>query len=473
MKNPIFKISIILGLLIFSLGNNVHAQNPTISPLGSGTNPVPRYPEGDIRKLYTDTIDNKLYAVGSFVSIGGKKCYGTAVWDGQTWDSLGSGIREFTFSDAIQTVLDVVRYKNEIYIAGSFYKCGGKDMVGIARWNGVEWNNVGGLLKPNNFGAWGSGNSMEVYNDTLYFVGDYDSLGTVASRGIAKWDGQTWTDLTYNFPSPCIFTYAYALKHYNGNLHLAGNMNCSPTLVEEPILKLVNDQWLTVGPGISGDAFIGSFEIYQGSLYAGGYFSAQAGNIENNIFYTNNDIYFPMNGGTLPSTVSNIMTYKNELYVVGQINIAGGLPVTRIAKWDGQQWLPVSLQLQDYSISGTALALAEYNSKLIIAGSFSSINGTTVSNIASVDFGTSSINTIPSNSVFTLYPNPSSNSFSVKVNDQVQLKKLEMFNSIGQKVYCQIDNLQQSIDVSKLSKGIYLVCIATDKGVAREKLVVE
>ncbi len=472
MKNPTLKISIILGLQIFFLSNNVHAQFPIISPLGSGTNPVPN-PIGDIRKLYTDTIDNKLYAVGSFVSIGGKKCYGTAVWDGQTWDSLGSGIREFTWSDAIQTVYDVVRYKNEIYIAGAFYKCGDKDMVGIARWNGVEWNNVGGLLKPDNLGAWGSGNSMEVCNDTLYFVGDYDSLGTVASRGIAKWDGQTWTDISYNFPIACDFTYAGAIIHNNGDLHLAGNMNCSPELAEEPILKLVNNQWVTVGPGIGGDGYINTFENFQNSLYVGGYFSAQAGNIENNIFYTNNNQYYSMSGGTLPSVVFDMMEYNSELYVIGQINTAGGIPVTRTAKWDGQQWYSVPLQLQNNSGYGTALALAEYNGKLIIAGGFSSINGTPVSNIASIDFGTSRINTLSSNSAFTLYPNPTSNSFSIKVNDQVQIKKLEMYNSIGQKVYSQVDNLQQAIDVSKLSKGIYLVSIATDKGIAREKLIVE
>ncbi len=472
MKNLILRISIIYNLLFFFLFFGVFAQYPTISPLGSGINPVIGAP-GEIRKLYTDTIDNKLYAVGSFVSIGGVKCYGVAVWDGQTWDSLGSGIREWTTSNGIQRVSDIVRYKNEIYIAGPFYKCGDKDIIGIARWNGIEWNNVGGNLMPDTFGFWANGNALEVYNDTLYFLGKFDSLGSVASRGIAKWDGQSWTDLTYNFPAACELTYAVALKHYDGNLHLAGNLGCTPTLTEEPILKLVGQNWVTVGPGVGGDAFIGTFEIYQGNLYAGGYFSAQSGNIDNNVFYTKNDIYYSMGGGTLPSSVASLFNYKNELYIVGQIDQAGALPVTRIAKWDGQNWYPVNLSIQDASNIGTALALAEYNGQLIIAGAFVSINGIPVSDIASVDFGTTSFNTLSSNSVFTLYPNPTSNSFSIKVNDQVQIKKLEMYNSIGQKVYSQVDNLQQAIDVSKLSKGIYLVSIATDKGIAREKLIVE
>ncbi len=467
MKKIIF---IILYCSFFNF--NSYPQNISIQSLGSGVDLLPTFQRGFVKQLYTDTIDNVLYATGNFISIGGKKCYGIAKWDGQTWDSLGSGIKEFDFFDGIQNVNDVVRYKNEIYICGAFLKCGRKNIIGIARWNGTEWNNVGGLLNYASIGNLPSGAKMEVYNNELYFIGSFTSIGNVNSNGIAKWNGNNWTDLSQNFPSNCDLFISRSIIHFNGDLHIAGNINCS-TGAEERLLKKVGNQWINVGPGFEGDCWINKLTIFQNNLYIGGYFFTQSGNVDNSLAYTDGISYFPTSGGVLPSNLYNMFDYNNELYVGGQINFAGFQPVNRIAKWDGVQWINTGLSIENpQTVNGLLGSFAEYNGKLVVGGQFTSINGTTVYNIASVDF-TSGIPNQKPNSIFRIYPNPTNTTFTVQAKDLAQLKSIQVFNALGQLVYTQRAEIENTIDVSGFSKGLYMVEVRTDKGVAREKLMVE
>ncbi len=450
---------------------------PDVLRLGSGVDFLPTVSRGAVRQLYTDTIDNVLYAVGNFVSIGGVKCYGVAKWNGQTWDSLGSGIRQSTLYDNIQNIKDIVRYKNEIYICGAFTTCGGKNITGIARWNGLEWNNVGGDLQYASIGNLPSGNKMEVYQNELYFSGSFTSIGNNSAKAIAKWNGQTWTNLSQNFPINANIFAIHNIVHYKNELHIAGNFNFDGNVPHEQILKKVGNSWVQVGAGLNGDAWIFKLRVFQNNLYAGGYFFVQNNNPENSIFYTDGVNSFPMAGGLLPATVTDMFEYENELYICGQINFAGTLPINRIVKWDGTQWLYVNISVNlgttlPYG-DGTLLTFAKYNGKLIMGGGFTNINGVIAYNIASVDFGTSGIQNLKPNSIFKIYPNPTNTTFTVQAKDFAQLESIQVYNALGQLVLTQKAEIENMIDVSGFSKGLYMVEVRTDKGVAREKLMVE
>ncbi len=468
----------LIFILVFFVSYNSSAQNPTIQSLGSGVDLLPTFSRSSIGRLFTDTISNKLYAVGGFISIGGKKCYGVASWDGQNWDSLGSGIKEFPNFDGIQNVSDIVRFNNEIYICGAFYKCGGKNINGIARWNGTEWNNVGGILNYTNLSTLPSGAKMEVYQNELYFVGSFTSIGSVNSNGIAKWDGQTWTDLSQNFPNDCYLN-LFDLLHFNNEFYVGGNTNCS-TSPEERLLKKVGNSWVSVGPGFNIDATINRLTIFQNQLYIGGYFFTRYANVDNSMVHFDGVNYFPTAGGILPSNLWDMFEYNNELYVCGQLDFAGFQQVGGIAKWTGTQWSNPNLLLYKALIlpsvpngrTGTARSMAEYNGKLVIAGSFDQINGITVYNIASVDFTSGIFNPKP-NSIFKIYPNPTNTTLTVQAKDLAQLESIQVYNALGQLVLTQKAEIENMIDVSGFSKGLYIVEVRTDKGVAREKLMVE
>ena len=459
----------IIGLFVLLIPFFALSQSITIQPFSSGVNNHPTIGRGNIRDMFVDTMDNSLYAVGDFVQMGGKMVYGVAKWDGIAWDSLGSGIREFEWFDGIQHVDYVTKYKNEIYISGAFYKCGRKTIWGIARWNGTEWNDVGGSMK----GYYPSGGQMEVYNNELYLIGKFDTIGNIPSKGIAKWDGNTWTDLSQNFYQGCYNDGLFSLIHYNNELYVGGNINCP--FLGERLSKRVGNTWVQVGPYITGDARLNKLRIFQNNLYIGGYFFAQDGNLDNSFMYYNGNNFFPTAGGILPSNVLDMIDYKNELYVCGQINYAGFQPMNRTAKWTGTQWVNTGIVLQDNSNqlnTGQPECWIEYNNKLVIGGFFKAVNGVTASGIASIDFGGVSVNNLDKNSPFKLYPNPTNSTFSLEIANFSNFKSVSIYNSLGQTLLQQ-KSPEKTFDVSNYAKGMYVVEVQTDKGISRQKLMVE
>jgi hypothetical protein len=82
--------------------------------------------------------------------------------------------------------------------------------------------------------------------------------------------------------------------------------------------------------------------------------------------------------------------YRGDLIVGGRITEAGGVTVSRIARWDGVSWQPLGTGLRrpDSFDEPFVTALAVYNDELIVAGSFSLAGGVFAANVARWD-GTS------------------------------------------------------------------------------------
>jgi len=73
-------------------------------------------------------------------------------------------------------------------------------------------------------------------------------------------------------------------------------------------------------------------------------------------------------------------------------------------------------------------------------------------------------------SQFELHPNPASKEFKIKLKGDIRLEKAILYNQLGQFIK---EETKSIIDVSKLSKGLYLVEIVTNKGKVTKKVIVE
>jgi len=72
----------------------------------------------------------------------------------------------------------------------------------------------------------------------------------------------------------------------------------------------------------------------------------------------------------------------------------------------------------------------------------------------------------------TLYPNPTSK--DVNISSENIINSIEVFNSLGQKVYQEkAKSKERTIDVSSLLKGVYIIGVNTEKGYSRKKLIKE
>jgi hypothetical protein len=76
------------------------------------------------------------------------------------------------------------------------------------------------------------------------------------------------------------------------------------------------------------------------------------------------------------------------------------------------------------------------------------------------------------NSAILLYPNPATNELYIVCRNGIQLTEVNIYNQLGQKVLQVFGNTQQ-MDVSMLSKGLYVAELITDKSKFRRKLLLE
>ena len=73
---------------------------------------------------------------------------------------------------------------------------------------------------------------------------------------------------------------------------------------------------------------------------------------------------------------------------------------------------------------------------------------------------------------FTLYPNPAKDVLNFEVKNEIGVKSISVYNTLGQIVMAitNVDNLK-SIDVSSLTAGSYFVKVYTDKGSSSSKFI--
>lgn len=74
---------------------------------------------------------------------------------------------------------------------------------------------------------------------------------------------------------------------------------------------------------------------------------------------------------------------------------------------------------------------------------------------------------------FSMYPNPVSNGkFVITSNNSVN-KQVEIYSMIGKQVYSKTVKVNETIDVSNLNRGIYLLRVKEDDKVATRKLIID
>jgi len=78
-------------------------------------------------------------------------------------------------------------------------------------------------------------------------------------------------------------------------------------------------------------------------------------------------------------------------------------------------------------------------------------------------------------SAITLFPNPGTGQFEIKTGEEV-VNRIRIFNAMGQQIYAQEEGFNKgliSLNLSNISKGIYMVELFTEKGKVSKKLVIE
>lgn len=82
---------------------------------------------------------------------------------------------------------------------------------------------------------------------------------------------------------------------------------------------------------------------------------------------------------------------------------------------------------------------------------------------------TTGVDNIPDIS-FEVFPNPSENRITISTKNNLLIDKINIYNQLGQKVLVK-DNVENTIDISNLTKGVYIIEMVSGNSIYRKKLI--
>ncbi len=111
-------------------------------------------------------------------------------------------------------------------------------------------------------------------------------------------------------------------------------------------------------------------------LIVGGKFTDVTGIPVSRVASYDGAVWKPLGEG-VDGAVRALTVFNGELVAAGEFLNAGGAPANRIARWDGTMWRPLGS-----GINGPVNALTTYSGLLVAGGEFTNAGGSTVSNLA-------------------------------------------------------------------------------------------
>jgi len=228
------------------------------------------------------------------------------------------------------------------------------------------------------------------------------------------------------------------------------------------IYKNDNDVWEQVGSDILGGGNL--------SLSSNGSIVAIATSTVR-IYKNNNDIWEQIGNNIDADTFSSVsLSSDGTIVAVGYPEInTNDNGYVRIYEINNDVWEQRGVDIIGETFFegfGSSVSLSS-NGNILSTGTPYSNNGGYVevydlSAVLSSDSFTSS--------KFNIYPNPTKNSFTIDLKDNLEYKKVNIYNSLGQFIK---SNKELTINTTNLSTGIYFVQIETNQGKATKKLVIE
>ena len=446
-------LTIVIICLTFNL---VEGQN--WAPLGNGINFEPRI-------LFPDNISGKLFVGGNFWIVDGHSDFAITAWNGASWDT------SYSMGFACEHIVTgITRFQNELYTIGGFtYSYNDNKIIdGFSKWNGSSWDSLNTSFHYD-YTSWcikGSPFQFYEYNNLLYCIGMFDSVGSVYSPNIVAWDGTNWIPI--HLPQNMISLSIDRCVIFHNELYLSGNFRDSTQNYGYCLIKYDGNNWSFVGLGFWG--LIHAMVVYNNELYIGGNnFSGGPADYLVKFDGTN----FSSVGSEFAGNVWNLRVIENKLFAVGYIDTADGNIIhDNIAVWDGNHWSDFSNDTLDNAI----LDVAVYNNELYVVGSFSMINSDSIGGVAKYQGWYLGGNDLKKKKeAVEVYPIPASSSISIH-HTQASTSSYEfgITDVYGRVVYKEtLTSPETKIDVSKWSTGVYFYELKGEKETARGKFIVQ
>jgi hypothetical protein len=313
---------------------------------------------------------DRIYLSGSFLGIDSARAENVAAWDGSRWSALSN---PGPLGPAIHPSYPLMMGTDgrRLFFGGPTIRFAGeKPAGGLATWDGMTMDNLGGGLKT-------AHSPQQLYmhlasfcfqGEKLYVGGRFDSAGTVKTHNIAAWDGKNWQPLGAGYPGEVQDIFCF------GNEVLVAGLpdsqppqGSNPMLVGQTLGRWSGSEWLRFGERITGH--VKKIFDYRDEIHIGGWFRLPNDSLPCALARWDGGNWIPLIRSSEQSpreTVNHAEIFRDDLFMTGSFfdKISGAWH--SVAKWDGTRMTPFdSVQV---STTGPR-PLLSMQSRLFLVGS--------------------------------------------------------------------------------------------------------
>lgn len=493
------------------------------------------------------TSQTKLFTEGCYLNQNGQKKEGVAFLSGAysstieyTTALLGMGLSSQNGNGRgwewkLPTVNDIVVYKNEVHIGGDFSHAPYNASVnGLIKWNKTsweyfspqpqDWKPLGFKLFKNEIWTttiWGPVSWNEqtwswqekvpqsevhpfafyasvIEGDDVYFASGQIPCGRIACficrNNIWKWDGKNITTLYANSTTECASYEALHKNKDSDELIAIMRKSTPPQTYISGLFAWNNGTFRLLSPDIQFNIETSAYRInkmisYKGELYIIGNFAIKNLPEANHIARWDGQKFHALGKG-LDGEVLTLLFHETGIYAGGTFLKTGdGTQVNGLARFDGTSWRPVgggvSHPFWTNENNGVphVRALAAIGNDIFVGGKF----GTT-GNVAANSFNIYHIKSVTSNPptetpsfvASHVFPNPATQTASLNLQlKSTENVKIRVFDLLGRQHLLLHEGILKNamlhsfmIDVQQLPSGVYLCQIEGESFKETKRLVV-
>ncbi|MBX3462859.1 MAG: delta-60 repeat domain-containing protein [Planctomycetes bacterium] len=294
---------------------------------------------------------------GHFDLVNGQVCRRVAAYNlaGGTWSTAGTGLGDgLGFGGHVASL--VPGPGGTFYAAGAVGEASGRNLAGVARWDGAQWRALNDGVPPRLTCA------LPLGGDRVVIGGRFASLGNLAAESIAEWNGTNWQPLGSGLTTglPYYETVEALARLPNGDLLAGGSFTFAGSIPANALARWNGSQWSAAGGGVTALGGLAGLvydllPLPDGRIVVGGQFSAAGGQPANNIAVFDGTGWQTLGGG-VPDFVRRLARAPN-----GDL-IAAGRSVYR---WNGSQW---TLALPMFSSHDIRALAVRPNDEIVIGG---------------------------------------------------------------------------------------------------------
>jgi hypothetical protein len=227
--------------------------------------------------------------------------------------------------------------------------------------------------------------ALAISGSGLFAGGDFTMAGGVSATNIAKWNGSSWSALGLGLGPDRV----QALAVSGTNLYAGGRFTTAGGNPANFVAKWDGNSWSTLGSGMDGRVHppdVTALAVSGSDLYAGGWFEIAGGMQVNLIAKWNGSTWRVLGSGMADGgfsefgpSVSALAVSGGNLYAGGNFTTPSGVSANNIAKWNRSNWSALGSGMDAESVVST---LAVSGSDLYIGGHFTTLGDVSGNHIA-------------------------------------------------------------------------------------------